>query len=93
MQVEDFIQTGHKNAVTRGELRRLTGMRDRQVRRAIQKMRFYCPIINSGRGYYIPDMTDPIDSLEAKTYLESEKAKAREIYRGLTEVARAIDGV
>lgn len=93
MRVEDLIQTGHENALTRRELRNLTHMTDRQVRKAVQRMRFYYPVINTGYGYYIPDMTDPIDSLEAKSYLETEKAKAREIYKGLREVARAIDGI
>lgn len=93
MQVEDLIQTGHKNAITRSELRRLTGLRDRKVRKEIQRMRLDYPIINTGKGYYIPDMADPIDRIEARAYIDSEKAKAREITVGLHEVIRAIYGL
>lgn len=93
MNIEDLIPTGHAHAITRRELRNLTGMNDRQVRRAVQRMRSSYPVINMGYGYYIPDMDDPEDRTEAKAYLEIEKAKAREIYKGLQEVARALDGI
>lgn len=93
MEVIDYIKVGHRNAVSRKDLRLLTGFGDRKVRSDIQRLRATLPIINSGAGYYIPDSEDPIDKTEARRYLLTERAKAKEINKGLDTVKRFIDEI
>ena len=93
MEVIDCIRVGHENAVSRRDLCIMTGKRDRQVRKEIQRLRATLPIINSGDGYFLPNSDDLIDKAEATRYLLTERAKANEIYIGLTMVQRFIDGL
>lgn len=93
MEVIDYIKVGHRNAISRKDLRLLTGLGDRKIRSDIQHLRATLPIINSGAGYYIPNSEDPIDKAEARRYLLTERAKAKEINKGLDTVKRFIDGI
>ena len=45
MEVADYIKVGHRNAVSRKDLRLLTGFGDRKVRSEIQHLRATLPII------------------------------------------------
>lgn len=93
MEVIDCIKVGHRNAVSRKDLRLLTGFCDRKIRNDIQHLRATLPIINSGAGYYIPNSEDPIDKAEARRYILTERAKAKEINKGLDSVRRFVDGI
>lgn len=75
--VENAIQVGHANALTREYLSKITGLSDRMVRRAIELSTK--PIVNMGYGYFIPDENDSIDRAEAHAYRLQETARARSI--------------
>lgn len=77
----DYIPTGRKNAVTRLNLTRVTGLSDRQVRRAIHYARRDIPILNmqNGKGYFIPDMNDTIDAGLLKAYVLQEESRLKQI--------------
>ena len=56
MNIIDFIPFGKENAITREQLKVLTGLPDREIRDMIKKERRYRPIINmqDGDGYFQP---------------------------------------
>lgn len=56
MNIVNYIPIGHKNAITRGELCRRTGLGDRKIRRMIEKARQDFVILNLGdsKGYFLP---------------------------------------
>lgn len=95
MGIERYIPYGRENAVTRSQLRRITGLPDRTLRKAIQTARIEgIPILNdqSGRGYYISDNIDEI----ARQYHQNEhRAKAilvqqKHLRKRLKEVGRPV---
>ena len=79
--VENAIQVGHANALSREYLSKITGMSDRMVRRAIELSTK--PIVNMGYGYFIPDENDSVDRAEAHAYRQQETARARSIIEKL----------
>ena len=79
--VENAIQVGHANALSREYLSKITGMSDRMVRRAIELSTK--PIVNMGYGYFIPDENDSVDRAEAHAYRQQEAARARSIIEKL----------
>lgn len=56
MKIIDYIPVGHDNAVTRDQLRHLTGLGDRTIREMIEEERKHTVILNLGdaRGYFRP---------------------------------------
>lgn len=63
MGIETYIPFGRENAVTRTELRRITGKSDRKIREEIEQARREGHIIinnQDGRGYYRTDDPDEI---------------------------------
>ena len=56
MDILNHIPVGHKNAVTRGSLCHITGMKDRKNRELIEQARQHYVILNLGdsKGYFIP---------------------------------------
>lgn len=82
MNLEDMIPVGKKNAISRNQLRALSGLSDRNMREQIAQTRRDIPIINdqSGIGYYIPDKFNPEDVRAAEVYLKQEVARAKSIF-------------
>lgn len=74
-EIAGFIPTGHENAISREMLEMKTGEKDRMIRRYIAESD--APIINSGEGYYIPDMNDPVDEANLRAYVLQEQARVR----------------
>lgn len=74
----DFIPKGKENAIKRTNLAPLVGVKDRDVRKEIQKARMYCPIINlqNGDGYFIPERED---IQELKQYIKQEESRLKSI--------------
>lgn len=74
--ITDYIPTGRKNAITRKELCRITGLSDRQAREHIAQARRNTPIINlqDGDGYFIPNPSDNSDMSLLKRYVRQEEA-------------------
>ena len=56
MDIVDYIPFGRENAVTRAQLRIVTGLNDRQIREQISQARRDTVILNmqDGKGYFRP---------------------------------------
>lgn len=81
IDILEFIPYGKTDKpITREALCILTGLDDRRVRDAISMAKKDYPIINVGKGYYIPD--DP-DDPNLKAYIIKETHRIREISKGL----------
>ncbi len=82
--IENFIPSGHANAISRSELCSLLGMNDRAVRRSIETAvtERRIPIVNIGHGYFKPDGSE-IDRYALDAYYHIESAKAKSIFRRL----------
>ena len=76
-----YIPIGRKKAITRRELVAVTGVRDREVRKAIHCARRIMPIINlsNGGGYYIPDMNNPEEVKALVKFVQQEEGRLKSI--------------
>lgn len=88
----DYIPTGHKNAVTRSELCKRTGLNDRVMRVAIHKARRKIPILNmqDGCGYFVPDMNEESERLILKKYVRQEESRLKNIGWALRSARQTI---
>jgi len=75
--IEEYIPTGSKNAISRDYLSKKLGMTDRAIRKAIAESDV--PIINLGYGYFIPNMNDEYDRHEALVYCQQEINRIRSL--------------
>ena len=89
--VENYIPHGSTNAVSRRELCSLLGMEDRILRKNIESAITDrgVLIVNVGAGYFIPDDSEE-DKSCMESYLRSESAKARSIFRRLKAVRQRL---
>ena len=89
MNVIEYIPFGAANAIDRIELMRITGMPDRDIRRAIhQQATEDTPVINLGSGYFRPTK----DDYEAvKRYVAQERRRACSIEERLRKMKRYLD--
>lgn len=82
MNLLDLIPYGHENAITREELKRLTGFSDRVMRAKLTALREETPILNmqDGRGYF-----RPLESEYAlvKLWLGQTRSRAKECAQSL----------
>lgn len=76
IDMTEFIPTGYKNGLTRMDLRIITGMRDRQVRRSIEWTSDNVEPIYSYDGKYFR-VRDKKDLVYAEAYVRREKGKAK----------------
>lgn len=76
-RIEELIQIGRENAISRKELVLLTGYPDRDIRAAIEASNR--PIINIGRGYFIPDRNDETDLALEAAYIRSEQMRVESL--------------
>ena len=93
--IVDYIPTGRKNAITRKELCRITGLSDRQAREHIAQARRSTPIINlqDGDGYFIPDPSDNADMGLLKRYVRQEEARLKSIGWSLKAARKTLKGI
>jgi len=78
MEIIDYIPRGKENAITRHELSKQSGLRDRVMRDDIMAARYAVPIISSGKGYYKPTcVTDVIK------WVDQEMHRAFSVFRAL----------
>lgn len=86
--VYNALRVGRENALSREELSRITGYRDRLVREAIEALRHDKVIISLGiqGGYYIPDST-PQGRREVAAWLARQDRRMQSI-RAATRGAR-----
>lgn len=60
MNIVDFIPYGQQNAISRQQLRNVTGLSDREMRKAIEHARQEHAILNAqdGSGYFRPSLNE-----------------------------------
>lgn len=92
--VYNALGVGKQNAVSRAELSRITGYRDRRIREAIEAMRYSKVIINldNGDGYYIPDPT-PQGRREAAAWLARQDRRMRSMKAATRGARRFVTGI
>ena len=86
MKVCDFLCYGSAFGMTSGELQRMTGLSDAQIRKAIHAERLEgVPILSSTEtGYFLADSEQ-----EKNTFCRSMKHRAREILKVAAAVSKA----
>lgn len=82
--IEDLIPFEKRNAISREELCRITGLNDRDVRRLISEAKSErgAYIINIGNGYFFPTVEE---ALELQSYIKQEEAKAKSIFESIKD--------
>lgn len=87
MNIKDFIPVGSENAISREELRRATGLNDREMRALIETAREKTAIINlqDGNGYFIPS---PNDAVLAKRWLNQMMSRKESIRKSTLGVIK-----
>lgn len=85
--IVNLIPYGKDNAVRRKELRRITNLPDRQIRKLIEEAKNRGQLIaaSPAGGYYRIESAD-----EANDYFAMERAKARSIFRNLSTLQENI---
>lgn len=83
INIVNFIPYGEENAVSRNELRRLTGANDRINRMMIHEARRDYVILNSPKngGYYRPTEREEIENISR--WLKQEYSRAIHIFEGM----------
>lgn len=91
--VYNALRVGRENAISREELSRITGYRDRLVREAIEALRHDKVIISLGiqGGYYIPDST-PQGRREAAAWLARQDRRMQSIRAATRGARRFVEG-
>ena len=91
--VYNALRVGRKNALSRKELSRITGYRDRLVREAIEALRHDNVIISLGigGGYYIPNST-PEGRREAAAWLAMQDRRVQSIIAATRAARRFVEG-
>ena len=84
----DLIPYGHENAISRERLCYMTGMGDREVRRAISELNEAGNVIlNRGEGYFRYDAKT--DRYYLEHYLAVEKGRVKTLNRKLRKMRKA----
>lgn len=96
MKITDFIPEGFENAISRKELCRLTGLKDRDMRAMIEEARRDTIIISScdGSGYWLfpADPTDE-EKMMLKKYVLQQERRAKSIFYALKPARKKVKGL
>lgn len=95
MNIVDFIPRGHKNAVSRKDLCRRTGLNDRIIRKLIEEARRNTIIIsnNDGSGYWIfPDEPTETEKEMLRRYVKQQESRAKSIFYALYPARQMMKG-
>jgi len=88
--IEEYMPIGYENAINRGELRELTGLRDDTMRQEIRELAKKYPVVCvQGKGYFVPDFNKPEDIHATICYMKQLKSRA---YKELAR-ARFLEGM
>lgn len=89
MNIIEYIPTGKDNAISRADLRRLTGLGDRAIRDMIADARRETVILNlqDGGGYFIPEKDE---AHLIRQYIMQEEHRLRSIGYALKSARKAI---
>ena len=95
MNIIDFIPTGQKNAISRNDLCRVTGLSDRIVRGLIEEARRETIIIsnNDGSGYWIyPDIPTDEEKEALRKFVKQQESRAKSIFYALYPARQMMKG-
>ena len=84
-----FIRKGKENGISLNELIKLTGLKNRALRKQIEFLRRNGEVIVSDvHGYYFPS-----DEIELGIYIKQEQARARSISKTLRSAKKAYENM
>lgn len=89
MNILDYIPCGEANAISRENLKCVTSLTDRQMRKKIELARETTPILNfqGGKGYFIPTETE---QYLINKWIRQETSRAKKIFRGMRRARKAV---
>lgn len=89
MSILDYIPYGENNAISREDLKQITGLTDRQMRKKIEIARETTPILNfqGGKGYFIPTETE---QYLINKWIRQETSRAKRIFDGMRGAKKAM---
>lgn len=96
MEIINYIPEGYANAISRKELCRITGMKDRDMRAAIEIARRKTIIISScnGSGYWLyPDDPTPEEKQMLQKYVKQQESRAKSIFYALKPARKMMKGI
>lgn len=95
MNIIDYIPQGYKNAISRKDLCRITGLNDRVMRGLIEDARRDTVIIsnNDGSGYWIyPDNPTETEKMLLSRYVKQQESRAKSIFYALYPARQMMKG-
>lgn len=92
MNILDYIPYGEENAISREDLKQITGLTDRQMRKKIEIARETTPILNfqGGKGYFIPTETEQHLVIR---WIRQEVSRRRKIEIGILGAVKFLKAV
>jgi hypothetical protein len=92
MSILDYIPYGEENAISREDLKQITGLTDRQMRKKIEIARETTPILNfqGGKGYFIPTETEQHLVIR---WIRQEVSRRRKIEIGILGAVKFLKAV
>ena len=92
MSILDYIPYGEENAISREDLKQITGLTDRQMRKKIEIARETTPILNfqGGKGYFIPTETEQYLVIR---WIRQEASRRRKIEKGILGAVKFLKAV
>lgn len=85
--VLQYLEEGEEKALGREDLCGLTGLRDRELRVVISKIRREVPVLSFGNGYFIPKDTE---KHLINRWLEQEQSRAKSIFWSMRGARKAV---
>lgn len=75
----DNIAVGRENATSSKQLQQISGLSERELRKAIEQLRrSECVILSNSKGYFFPE-----NQAELRSFVKQEKSRALSILRTL----------
>ena len=92
MSILDYIPYGENNAISREDLKQITGLTDRQMRKKIEIARETTPILNfqGGKGYFIPTETEQYLVIR---WIRQEASRRRKLEKGILGAEKFLKAV
>lgn len=95
MNIVEYIPKGHKNAISRNDLCRQTGLSDRLIRALIEEARRETIIIsnNDGSGYWLfPENPTEQEKEMLRRYVKQQESRAKSIFYALRPARQMMKG-
>lgn len=95
MNIVEYIPKGHKNAISRNDLCRQTGLSDRLIRALIEEARRETIIIsnNDGSGYWIfREKPTEQEKEMLRRYVKQQESRAKSIFYALRPARQMMKG-